>query len=44
MQVVEVLRGDSGNLDVMDVHLLLFDQVKQEVEGALVGRDRDFVG
>ncbi|HUE42422.1 MAG TPA: hypothetical protein VMP12_02610, partial [Candidatus Sulfotelmatobacter sp.] len=27
----------------MDIHLLLLDEVEQEVEGALVGRDRDFV-
>src|SRR5262249_27521836 len=40
----EALRGDFGALDVMDVHLLLLDEVKQEVEGALVGWDRNFVG
>ena len=43
MEVVEILRGDLGDLDVVDGHFLLLDQVKQQVERALVHRDVDFV-
>jgi hypothetical protein len=44
MEVVEVLRRDFGDLDVVDVHFLLFDEVEQEVERTFVHRDSDFVG
>src|SRR6202035_1625246 len=44
VEVVEVLRGDFGDLDVVDVHFLLFDEVEQEIEGTFVHRDGDFVG
>jgi hypothetical protein len=44
MEVVEVLGSDFGNLDVVDVHFLLFDEVEQEVEGTFVHGDGDFVG
>ena len=44
MEVVEILGSDFGDLDVVDVHFLLFDEVEQEVEGAFEERDVDFVG
>jgi hypothetical protein len=44
VEVVEVLGSDSGDLDVVDVHFLLFDEVEQEVEGTFVHGDGDFVG
>jgi len=44
VEVGEVLRGDEGDLDVVDVHFLLFDEVEQEIEGTLVHGDGDFVG
>ena len=44
MEVVEVLRSDFGDLDVVDVHFLLFDEVEQEVERPFVHGDGDFVG
>ena len=43
VEVVEVLRGDFGDLDVVDVHFLLFDEIEQEVEGTFVDRDVDAV-
>jgi hypothetical protein len=44
MEIVEVLRSDFGDLDVVDVHFLLFDEVEQEVERTFVHGDGDFVG
>ena len=44
MEVVEVLRGDFGDLDVVNVHFLLFDEVEQEVERTFEEGDVDFVG
>ena len=44
MEVVEILRSDFGDLDVVNVHFLLFDEVEQEVERAFVHGDGDFVG
>ncbi len=39
MEVVEVLGSDFGDLDVVDVHFLLFDEVEQEVERTFVDGD-----
>jgi hypothetical protein len=44
VEVVEILGSDFGDLDVVDVHFLLFDEVEQEVEGTFEERDVDFVG
>ena len=44
VEVVEILGGDFGDLDVVDVHFLLFDEVEQEVERTFVDGDVDAVG
>jgi hypothetical protein len=44
VEVVEVLRGDFGDLDVVNVHFLLFDEIEQEVERTFEDGDGDFVG
>jgi len=44
VEVGEVLGGDYGDGDVMNVHFLLFDEVEEEVERAFEERNRDFVG
>jgi hypothetical protein len=44
VEVIEILGSDFGDLDVVDVHFLLFDEVEQEVEGTFEERDVDFVG
>ena len=38
VQVVEILLGDFGDGDVVDVHLLLADEIKQQIERAFVRR------
>jgi hypothetical protein len=44
MEIVEVLRSDFGDLNVVNVHLLLLDEIEKQVEGTFVHRDIDFVG
>src|SRR5208337_4637820 len=44
VKVVEILAGDFGDLDVVDAHFLLFDEVEQEVERTFVDGDVDAVG
>src|SRR5258708_38935119 len=44
MQVIEILRSDLGNLNVVDAHLLLLDEIKKQVQRTFVHRDVDFVG
>jgi hypothetical protein len=44
VEVVEILRGDFGNLNIVDIHFLLFDEIEQEVEGAFIERNVDSVG
>ena len=39
VEIVEILRGDSGDLDVVDAHLLLLDEVEQQVERTFVDGD-----
>ncbi len=41
---VEILLGDPGDGDVVDVDLLLADEVEQEIEGALEGVELDAAG
>jgi hypothetical protein len=43
VEVVEILRGDLGDLDVVDGHLLFFDEVEEKVERTFVHGDVDFV-
>jgi len=42
--VFQVLAGDPGDGDVVDVDLLLADQVEQQVERPLVGLELNVVG
>jgi len=44
VEVVQILTGDFGDGDVVDVHLLLADQVEQQIERAFVGFDVHVVG
>src|SRR5216684_3204227 len=44
VQVIQVLRGDFRNLDVVNTHLLLSNQIQQQVEWTFVHRDLNFVG
>src|SRR5208337_1393669 len=44
VEVVEILAGDFGDLDVVDVHFLLFDEIEQEVERTFIDGDVDAVG
>ena len=39
VEIVEVLLGDLGNGNVVDIDLLLADEVEQQVERSLVDRD-----
>ena len=43
VQVIELLGGDFGDLDIVNAHFLLLDEIKQQVQGTFVGGDRDFV-
>src|SRR5882724_7080576 len=43
VQVVEVLRRDLRNLNIVNIHLLLFDQIQQQVQRPLIHRYIDFV-
>src|SRR5207302_1829707 len=44
MQIIEVLRGDFRDSNVVDIHLLLFDQIQQQVQRPFVHGNLDFVG
>jgi hypothetical protein len=44
VEVVEILRGDFGDLDVVNIHFLLFDEIEQEVERTFEDGDGDFIG
>ncbi len=44
VQVVEILLGDFGDGDVVNVHLLLADQIEQQVERTLVSGQIDAIG
>ena len=44
VQVVEILRSDFRDLNIVDIHFLLLDEVKQEVKRTFVERDVDAVG
>jgi hypothetical protein len=41
VQVLEVLPGDDRDLDVVDVHLVLLDQMNEQIERALEGLQLD---
>jgi hypothetical protein len=43
MKIVEVLRRDLGDLDIVNVHFLLFDEVEQEIERTLEDRNLDAI-
>ncbi len=36
VQVFQVLRGDGGDGDILDVDLLLADQIQQQIERSLI--------
>ena len=38
IEIRQVLRGDGGDWDVLDVDLLFADQVQQQIQGALILR------
>ena len=38
MEIIEILFGDFGDGNIVDVHLLLADQIKQQIERAFVRR------
>ena len=38
VEIFEVLRGDQRNLNVVDIHFLLLDQIKKQVQRSLVQR------
>ena len=44
VEVIEILLGDFGDGNVVDVHLLLADQIEQEIERAFVRRQIDAIG
>jgi hypothetical protein len=44
VKVVEILGGDFGDLNVVDRHFLLFDEVEQEVERTFVEGNVDAIG
>ena len=44
VEVVEILLGDFGDGNIVDVHLLLADQIEQEIERAFVDRQIDSIG
>src|SRR5229473_6288874 len=44
MQIIKILRGNHRNLNVVNIHLLLLDQIQQQVEGPFIHRDLYFVG
>src|SRR3989442_8348560 len=43
MQIIKVLRGNHRNLNVVNIHLLLLDQIQQQVQRPLIHRDLYFV-
>src|SRR5260370_41567864 len=43
MQIIKILRGNQRNLNVVNIHLLLLDQIQQQVEGPLIHRYLYFV-
>jgi hypothetical protein len=42
VEIFEVLLGDDRNLDVVDVHLVLLDQMNQQIERTFEGLHLDF--
>jgi hypothetical protein len=44
VEVVEILARDLGDRDVVDVDFLLFDEIEQEIERAVVHVEMNFVG
>src|SRR6266571_1883935 len=36
MQIIKILRGNQRNLNVVNIHLLLLDQVQQQVQRPLI--------
>src|SRR5260370_27178529 len=43
MEIIKILGGNQRNLNVVNIHLLLLDQIQQQVEGPVVHRDVDLV-
>ena len=44
LDVVEVLLGDQRDRDVVDVHLVLANEVQEQIERPLEGVELDLVG
>src|SRR5260370_33214944 len=43
MEIIKILGGNQRNLNVVNIHLLLLDQIQQQVEGPVLHRDVDLV-
>ena len=43
VQVIEILLGDFGDGNIVDVHLLLANQIEQEIERPFVHRQIDAI-
>ena len=44
VEIIEILLGDLGDGNVVDVHLLLANQIEQKIERAFVRRQIDAIG
>ena len=44
VQIFQILARDLGDGNIVNVHLLLADQIQQQVERAIVGIEMNFVG
>ena len=44
VEIVEILLGDLGDGNVVDVHLLLANQIEQKIERTFVDRQIDAIG
>ena len=44
VEIIQILLGDFGDGNIVNVHLLLADQIEQEIERAFVRRQIDAIG
>ena len=43
VNVFDELRGELGEVDLVNVHLLLFDEIKEQIERAFKDLEFDFI-
>ena len=43
VNVFDELRGELGEVDLINVHFLLFDEIKEQIERAFEDLELDFV-